>query len=316
MPRRGLPFATRDILFPSTPTDSRGFPDSDTGRLHPIDFFVVSGRRFPYPDRYPFGSERTMVRSFRSPRSILITGASNGIGAALATGYAAPGVFLALSGRNADRLEAVARQCRERGADVAVKAIEVVDRAAMSAWIGSVDDAQPLDLVIANAGISSGTARSSDPAEKVREIFAVNVDGLLNTIDPAILRMQARRQGQLALVSSIAGFRGLPGTPAYGASKAAVRSYGEGLRGSLWGDGIGVSVICPGFVVSGMTAANPFHMPLIMPADKAAGIIRRGLARDKARIAFPWLMYFFVWLMNVLPPAWTDPLFRRLPRTP
>ena len=257
-----------------------------------------------------------MVRNFSSPRSILITGASNGIGAALATGYAAPGVFLALAGRNADRLEAVARQCRQRGADVAVKTIEVVDRAAMAAWIEGVDDAHPLDLVIANAGISAGTARSTDPVEKVREIFAVNVDGLLNTLDPAIARMRPRRRGQLAVVSSIAGFRGLPGTTAYAASKAAVRSYGEGLRGSLWEDGIGVSVICPGFVVSGMTAVNPFRMPFIMGADKAAGIIRRGLARDKARIAFPWPMYVVVWLMSVLPPAWTDPLFRRLPRNP
>jgi short-subunit dehydrogenase len=260
--------------------------------------------------------ERLTVRKFPSPRSILITGASNGIGAALAIRYAAPGVFLALGGRSEERLEAVARQCRERGAEAAVRAIDVVDRAAMATWIVGIDDAHPLDLVIANAGISAGTARSADPAEKVREIFAVNVDGLLNTIDPAIARMRPRRRGQLALVSSIAGFRGLPGTAAYAASKAAVRSYGEGLRGSLWEDGIGVSVICPGYVVTGMTAVNTFPMPFIMQAEKAAKIIRRGLARDRARIAFPWPMYFIVWLMNVLPPAWTDPLFRRLPRNP
>lgn len=257
-----------------------------------------------------------MVRNVSSPRAILITGASNGIGAALATGYAAPGVFLALAGRNVDRLEVVARQCREKGAETAVKAIEVVDRAAMAAWIGDIDDVHPLDLVVANAGISAGTARATEPEEKVREIFAVNVDGLFNTIDPAIARMRPRRKGQLALVSSIAGFRGMPRNPAYSASKAAVRSYGEGLRGALWDDGIGVSVVCPGFVVSGMTALNTFPMPFIMPADKAARIIRRGLARDKARIAFPWPMYFVVWLMNTLPPAWTDPLLRRAPRDP
>jgi short-subunit dehydrogenase len=257
-----------------------------------------------------------MVRDFSSPRSILITGASNGIGAALATGYAAPGVFLALGGRNLERLEAIARQSRERGAEVAVQPIDVVDRAAMARWIGSVDDSHPLDLVIANAGISAGTARSADAEEKVREIFAINVEGLLNTTDPAIARMRPRRRGQLALVSSIAGFRGMPGTVAYAASKAAVRSYGEGLRGALWEDGIGVSVICPGFVVSGMTAVNTFSMPFIMPADKAARIIRRGLARDRARIAFPWPMYFAVWLLSALPPAWTDPALRRSPRNP
>jgi len=255
-----------------------------------------------------------MARRFPSPRSILITGASNGIGAALAVDYAAPGVFLALGGRHAERLEAVAGQCREKGAETAVAAVEVVDRAAMAAWIGDVDDSHPLDLVIANAGISAGTARAAEPEDKVREIFAVNVDGLFNTLDPAIARMRPRRRGQLALVSSIAGFRGMPRNPAYSASKAAVRSYGEGLRGALWGDNIGVSVICPGFVVSGMTAVNAFPMPFIMEADKAARIIRRGLARDKARIAFPWPMYVAVWLLNTLPPAWTDPLVRQVPR--
>lgn len=256
------------------------------------------------------------MRKFLSPRSILITGASNGIGAALAIGYAAPGVFLALGGRSGERLEEIARQCRGRGAEVAVRAIDVVDRAAMAAWIDGIDAAHPLDLVIANAGISAGTARPADAAEKTREIFAVNVDGLLNTLDPAIARMRPRRRGQLALVSSVAGFRGMPRAPAYSATKAAVRVYGEGLRGDLWDDDVGVSVICPGYVVSGITAVNTFPMPFIMTADKAATIIREGLARDKARIAFPWPMYFAVWLMNALPPAWTDPLFRRMPRNP
>lgn len=257
-----------------------------------------------------------MTGNFASPRSILITGASNGIGAALAIDYAAPGVFLALAARHAERLEAVAAQCRERGASVRTTTIDVTDGSALQAWIGTVDDEQPLDLVIANAGISAGTARSAESMEKVREIFAVNLGGLLNTIEPAIFRMRRRKKGQLALMSSIAGFRGLPGTAAYAASKAAVRSYGEGLRGQLWDDGIGVTVICPGYVVSGMTAVNTFPMPFIMPAERAARIVRRGLARNKARIAFPWPMYFVVWLLGALPPAWTDPLLRRLPRNP
>jgi short-subunit dehydrogenase len=257
-----------------------------------------------------------MARQFASPRSILITGASNGIGAALAIDYAASGIFLALTGRNAERLEAVARQCRERGAGVQTAAIDVTDGPALQAWIGAVDDEHPLDLVVANAGISAGTASSAEDLKKVREIFAVNVNGLLDTIEPAMSRMRPRRKGQLALVSSIAGFRGLPGTAAYAASKAAVRSYGEGLRGLLWEDGIGVSVVCPGYVVSGMTAVNTFPMPFIMSAERAARIIRRGLARDKARIAFPWPMYFAVWLLGTLPPAWTDPILRRLPRNP
>ena len=249
-------------------------------------------------------------------RSILITGASSGIGAALAIEYAGEGVFLALTGRNTDRLDKVAKACIDRGAEVAVKAIDILDRDAVETWIAEIDETHPIDLLVANAGISSGTAQSKERIEKVREIFAVNLDGVLNTVLPAIPHMQSRGTGQIAIMSSIAGFRGLPGTSAYAASKAAVKSYGEGLRGQLWADGIRVNVICPGYVVSAMTDTNQFPMPLIIPADKAARIIRRGLESNKSRIAFPWPMHFIVWLMGALPISWTDPLFRRLPKNP
>jgi short-subunit dehydrogenase len=106
----------------------------------------------------------------------------------------------------------------------------------------------------------------------------------------------------------------MPSAPAYSASKAAVRGYGEALRGALAPSGIRVSVICPGFVRSRMTDANPFPMPFLMDASRAARIIRRRLERNKARIAFPWPTYFAAWLMGTLPPALTDPLFRKLPR--
>jgi len=114
-------------------------------------------------------------------------------------------------------------------------------------------------------------------------------------------------------MSSLAGFRGFPGAPAYGASKAAVRVWGESLRGHLAGDGIGVTVICPGYVKTPMTDVNDFPMPLLMDTDRAARIIRRGLARNKARIAFPWRLYALVRLIAALPPALTDPLLRWLP---
>ncbi|MBT3358746.1 MAG: SDR family NAD(P)-dependent oxidoreductase [Rhodospirillales bacterium] len=249
-------------------------------------------------------------------QSILITGASSGIGAALAKEYAQPGVFLALTGRNAERLQAVGRECESLGAQVTLKTLDICERETVESWIGEIDDAHPIDLLVANAGISSGTARADEKFDKVREIFAVNVDGVLNTVLPAIPRMQARRAGQIAIMSSVAGFRGLPGTSAYAAGKAAVKSWGEGLRGQLWANGIRVSVICPGYVVSAMTDTNQYPMPLIMPADKAARIIRRGLERNKSRIAFPWPMHFLVWLMQVLPISWTDPLFRKLPKNP
>ena len=255
-----------------------------------------------------------MARRVPPPTSILITGASSGIGAALAKAYAADGVTLALSGRDRQRLDAVARACRDAGARVTAETIDVVERDAMARWVTAADDAAPLCLVVANAAISAQTRGAGDDEEQVRDIFAVNVAGVLNTVLPAIPRMRRRRLGQLALMSSIAGFRGLPGAPAYSASKAAVKVYGEALRGRLAADGVGVSVVCPGYVRSRMTAGNEFPMPFLMDAERAAAIIKRGLGRGKARICFPLPMHCAAWLLGALPPSWTDPIVSRIPR--
>ena len=250
----------------------------------------------------------------KEPGAILITGASSGIGAALARAYARPGAFLALAGRDRRRLEAVAGACRDGGARVTAEIVDVTDRAAMARWVGGTDDGQPLDLVIANAGISAGTGGQGEDEEQTHALFAVNVGGVLNTVLPVIPRMRARKHGQIAVMSSVAGLRGLPGAPAYSASKAAVKAYGEALRGWLAADGVRVSVICPGFVETPMTAGNSYPMPFLLPADRAAARIRRGLARDKARIAFPLPMYWAMWLMGALPPSITDPLLRKAPQ--
>jgi len=247
-----------------------------------------------------------------SPTSILITGGSSGLGAALAESYAGEGVRLALSGRDAGRLEAVAAVCRDKGATVDTAILDVADAEATGRWVRGADDVLPLDLVIANAGIAAG-GEVGLGAAATRRIFAVNVDGVVNTVLPALDRMLARRSGQIAIMSSLASFRGLPGTPAYSASKAAVRSWGEGLRARHARDGVAISVICPGFVRSRMTDANPYRMPLLMDADRAAAIMRRGLARNKGRIAYPLRMYWAVWLMAALPPALTDRVLSRMP---
>ncbi len=252
----------------------------------------------------------------QDPKSIVITGGSSGIGAALARGYAAPGVSLGLTGRDPARLAAVAEACRAAGAEVAAAVIDVRQREALAAWLAERDRARALDLVIANAGISAGTGSFGETAEQVREILSVNVDGVVNTALAAAELMRPRRRGQIALMSSLAAFRGFPGAPAYCASKAAVRVWGEALRGMLHGEGLGVTVICPGYVRSRMTAVNDFPMPFLMEAERAAGIIRRGLAADKARIVFPRRLFAAVWLLGLLPPAWTDPLLRRLPEKP
>ena len=234
-------------------------------------------------------------------RHVLITGASSGIGEALALFYAAPGIGLALIGRNRERLAVVADACRARGAEVESAALDVTDRAAMAAWIERIDDARSLDLVIANAGVSTGRGAQGEDEAAIRRVFAINLDGVLNTVLPLLPRMTARHQGQIALMSSLAAFRGLPTGPSYSASKAAVKALGEAWRLKLAPDGIRVSVICPGFVTTRMTARNNFHMPFLLSAEQAASIIARGLARDHGRIAFPLPMTALCWLVGALP---------------
>ena len=234
------------------------------------------------------------------PRHALITGASSGIGAALARRLAAPGRRLTLLGRDATRLEAVAESC---AGEISTAVVEVEDAAAMELAIEGAFGAAPIDPIIANAGISGGDAR---------RIMTVNVQGILNTVEPALSPMRARGRGQIAVMSSLAAFRGLPNAPAYCASKAAVRVYGEGLRGRLARCGIGVSVICPGFVRTPLTATNPFPMPLLMEPGLAAERILSGLARNRARIAFPRRLHAAAVLAGLLPAVLVDGLFARL----
>ena len=254
-----------------------------------------------------------MTMRLAPPSSTLITGGSSGIGAALARAYAAPGVNLALTGRNAQRLERVAADCRNVGATVRSRALDVLERERLATWMLEVDAAAPLDLVVANAGVSAGTGGGGEDETQTRRMLEINVDGVVNTVMPAIGLMRPRRRGQIAIMASLAAFRGFPGAPAYCASKAAVRVWGEALRGHLHRDGIGVSVICPGYIKTPMTDVNRFRMPMLMEADEAARIIHGGLARNKARIAFPWPMYALVRLISALPPAVIDPLLRAMP---
>lgn len=249
-----------------------------------------------------------------NPRSIVITGASSGIGESLALAYAAPGISLALSGRDEARLAGVADRCRGAGAAVIAERVDAADRDAMAKWLGRINAATPVDLMIANAGIAARAPEGRDVPELTKLTLEVNLHGVLNSIQPLIEPMIARRRGQLVIMSSLAAFRGFAGAAAYCASKAAVRVWGEGIRNELAAYDVAVNIVCPGFVVSRITAENKFRMPFLMEGGPAAAIIKRGLERNKSRISFPRPMAAALWLLAALPPGWTDPFMRQMPK--
>lgn len=280
--------------------------------------------------------------------NILITGATSGLGWALAEIYAEVGNTLFLTGRNQEKLNHITQICQDKQAKVISKIIDIKDAEEVRNWIQEIGREFRLDLVIANAGISAGTSSGSESVNQIKEIFRTNIDGVLNTINPAIAVMEKQSsiiirhpgesrdlskldeipafagmtnkvgitvwKGQIAIISSLAGFRGLPSSPAYSASKACVRVYGEALRGSLAPLGIWVNVVCPGYIKTPMTDVNDFPMPFLMNANKAAEIIKKSLAKNKSRIAFPFPLYFIVWLAALISTKFTDPVFAMLPK--
>ncbi|MEM7711300.1 MAG: SDR family NAD(P)-dependent oxidoreductase [Pseudomonadota bacterium] len=241
-------------------------------------------------------------------RSIVLTGASSGIGRDLALRLSKDGLRLLLIARRLDALEAVAREARNRGATVVCSRLDVREIEAMKDQICSFDDERPVDLVIANAGISAGLTADRGPEAPgiAKVIHEVNVLGVLNTVEPLLPRMIGRRSGHVALMSSLAAHAPLPDMTSYSASKAAVRAYGLALRGALREKGVAVSVICPGFVESAMTARHRGFKPFQITSERAAEVIERGLLRHRGEIVFPWPLALLTWLSNRLPPALAD----------
>lgn len=247
--------------------------------------------------------------------TILITGASSGIGAALAEGYAAPDTTLILVGRNEVRLKEVGERCEARGARVVAGVIDVREKEKLADFIRRIDLVTPIDLVIANAGISTGTFSGKENLQSAEAVFEINVTGVLNTIHPLIEPMKARGRGQIAVMSSLAGICPLPGAAAYSASKAAVRYYGDALRGKLKPFGVHVSVICPGWITTPLTEKNDFPMPFLMPVEVAATRIMHNLRQKKSRIAFPFRLYFLLRVLAMLPVFVSDAVFGALPES-
>ena len=244
---------------------------------------------------------------------VVITGASSGLGAGLAVAMAQAGVRLGLVGRDAARLAAVADICRARGAEVCVGVLDVTDGAALAAWLLAFDDATPVELVIANAGRSGGTAPGGalEGLEAAVGLVRTNLLGVIHTVEPLLPRMLARGRGQVAVVASVAAYRGLPDSPAYCASKAGVRLYGESLRAALRSKGIAVSVIVPGFFNSAMSRRFIGPKPALLDTEQAVAIVRRGLARRAARIVFPRRLGLPLQIADLLPARLGDAIMRR-----
>lgn len=243
--------------------------------------------------------------SFPHPETILITGATGAIGGALALAYAAPGRTLVLHGRNAARLREVALACEARGARAETMALDLQDVSALIAWLEETGSRHAVDLAIVNAG-TIGVLRADGKGEAwqdVKRIADVNVRATLATVTTLLPYMLRRGSGQIALMSSLLAYVGLPVAPAYSASRAAVRIYGETVRAPLARHGIRVSVVLPGFVKSDMSDQLPVPKLFMMSAEAAARRIQRGLARNQARISFPFPLNLCCWLLGLLPPA-------------
>lgn len=247
-----------------------------------------------------------------SPRCIVITGATGGIGGALAPAYAAPGVTLILQGRREDRLQELATQCRAAGARVRVEGLDVQDIDGLREWMRRISDEEKPDLVIVGAGVNTdvGPKGAGEAWENTRSLIEINVLAAMATVEAALPAMRARQSGQIALFSSLAGWRGLPTTPSYSASKAAIKAYGESIRDWLAPQGVRINVIMPGYVESKMCNEMPGPKPFLWTPERAARCIKAGLARDQPRISFPFPLNLGCWALGIIPQRMSSVILR------
>jgi short-subunit dehydrogenase len=240
-------------------------------------------------------------------RTALITGASSGIGSELALELSRRGWRVALLARRREALEALAARIAAAGGEADVFVADVIDAAAVARAAADLLAVRgSIDLAVANAGIGqSGPIAKADPAQ-ARATLRTNVEGTLNLIAAVLPSMLEGRSGHIVGIASLAGFRGLPGSAIYSASKAALRSLLEAARVELAPKGILVTTINPGFVRTPMTAANRFRMPFLMEADEAARRIADAIEARKKELGFPLPMSLFVRLARLLPNAVWD----------
>ncbi len=236
-------------------------------------------------------------------QSIAITGASSGLGAALALGFASHGKRLFLCARRIEQLEDVAAKCRAKGAEVEISRVDVQHPDEVTNWIESIDSQQPIDLLIANAGVFGGNTET-DRLEDLGDAIALintNLSGAIAAASGMAKRMQLRRSGRIALISSLAAFYPHADAPAYSSSKAGLTAYGLALREYLMPHGVGVSLIHPGHIQSDQTDMQIGSLPMIVPVDKAAARIITALEAGRSTISFPLTLRYLVFLNQLLP---------------
>lgn len=248
-----------------------------------------------------------------SQLKVFITGASSGIGQALAQHYAKEGAIIGLVARRADLLVALQDSLPTETAIYAldVRDAEVLEQAALDfiARFGATD------IVIANAGVSAGTlTENKDDIKTFQAVIDINLLGMVHTFQPFIQSMKQAGKGSLVGIASVAGVRGLPGAGAYSASKAAVISYLESLRVELNQEGISVTTIAPGYIKTPMTDINQYGMPFLMAPDVAARKFAQAISNKKRFIVIPWQMGWVARLMRFLPPWLWDFAMKNAPR--
>jgi short-subunit dehydrogenase len=237
------------------------------------------------------------------PRSIVITGASRGLGAAVAAAYAGPGCLLGLTAFSSPALADVARACEGQGATVRHAWVDAAGAQDMRAFLRTIDSERPIDLVIVNAGRFSGSPAPGtlQPLQEGLELLRSNLVGAITTAEAAVDVMRPRRHGRIVLIVSLAAFYPQADAPIYSASKAGLMSYGEAMREWLADDGIRISLVFPGHIATDQTRRQIGRLPLMISAAEAARIIKAGLDRGRDTIVFPRRLYWMIRAGNLLP---------------